>query len=306
MFNNIITVASQVVILFILIAVGFTCGKTGLLKNSSINGMANLILYIVTPAVIINSFTIEFQPEKFRYLIITAVLTGIIHVIGIIFVKFFIKTPDITKNSVMKFSAVFSNCGYMAIPLQSALLGNDGVFYGSMYIAMHNVVMWTWGCRAMSPEVKTSAKQIILNPGIISIIIGILLFVSPVKLPNVIASPIGHLAALNTPIPMIITGYHLSHSEIKLKDIQEYIPLLYRLIICPVILIFILFITGIRGTVAISCIIAASAPVAAAVSMFSEKYDRDTSLSAKLVSVSTLLSIITMSVIVGIAQSLLV
>lgn len=305
MINNILTVAQQVLILFILIFVGFVCGKTKLLKDTSVNGMANMILYIVTPAVIINSFQIEYQSQKLFFLLITIGITVLIHIINIALANLIIKEPDKNKSCVLKFSAVLSNCGYMALPLENALLGSDGIFYGSTFLAVFNIIIWTWGEGTMRGELKFSARQIFLNPGIIGTVVGLLLFFTSTKLPEVILTSIQHLASLNTPVPMIIIGYHLSHSKIELKNINEYIAVFYRLIACPVILLGLLLVFGIKGAPAISCIIAAGAPAAAAGTMFSERYNRNTALSATLVSVSTLLSVITMSVVVGIAQYLL-
>ena len=121
------------------------------------------------------------------------------------------------------------------------------------------------------------------------------------KLPQVISEPIGYLAALNTPLPMIVIGYHLASAGFNIKGAGTYAAIFVRLIISPLIMLGGLYLCGIRGTILVACVIAASAPCAAATTMFAEKFGGDTTLSAACVSITTLLSVITMPLIVALA-----
>ena len=305
MLENIFTVANQVVILFILIAIGAICRKTKLLGDNAVSSMTNLILYIVTPCVIINSYTREFKPDMLKGLLITAVAAIISFIINIILAHTLLHDKDSKRERVIRFSSVFSNCGYMSIPLQNAILGADGVFYGATYIAIFNIVLWTYGVRLMSGDKNSiSLKKIFINPGIIGTVLGLIVFLSPVKPLSTISEPIGHLAALNTPIPMLIIGYHLMGSGFKLKGFPVYLSMFLKLILFPSLMFSGLYLFGIRGTVLISSVTSVAAPVAAATTMFSDKFGGDTPLSAAMVSVTTLISIITMPLIIGIAMAL--
>ena len=80
-----------------------------------------------------------------------------------------VKDKEEARRRVLQFATVFSNCGYMALPLQSAILGQTGVFYGAAYIAVFNLVNWTYGLFLMGgSEVKFSIKKILINPGVIA------------------------------------------------------------------------------------------------------------------------------------------
>jgi len=109
------------------------------------------------------------------------------------------------------------------------------------------------------------------------------------------------LAALNTPIPMVIVGYHLANANLKIKGFNSYLSIFLRLVLSPALMLLGFSLFKISGAVAVACVIAASAPTAANTTMFSEKFGGDTNHSATMVSLTTLLSIITMSVVVGIA-----
>lgn len=302
MLLNILTVAKQVLILFILIGIGFATNKAKIFTGDSIKKLTNFMLYIVTPAVIINSFNRSMDSSMLRGLIIVFIVAFGAHMLNILFSFLIMHDKDKNREKVLRMSMIFSNCGYMSFPLQQAILGTDGVFYGAAYVAVFNVVVWTFGEMMMNKGAAFSPKKIILNPGIIGTAAGLIIFFSSVNLPEVVSAPISYLADLNTPVAMIIIGFHLANATFKIKGANEILSMLYRLIISPVIVAAIMLLAGIRGDVLIVCAIAASAPVAAVVTMFADKYNADTRLSASITSISTLVSVITMPVIVGIAQ----
>lgn len=302
MLENILTVGNYVLILFILIGVGFVCNKTKILTSSSLKEMTNLVLYIVTPCVIINSYQREFDKNMLRGLLITLAAALLSFAINILLTHLLVKDKDKRREKTLRFGAVFSNCGYMSLPLQEAMLGEIGVFYGATYIAVFQIMLWTYGVILMSGSIKSiSLKKIIINPGVLSTALGIVLYVFSISIPFTVLEPIKYLGSLNTPIPMVIVGYYLAQASLRLKGVSAYVSLVLRLIASPLIMIAILLCFGISGDIAIACTIAASAPVAAATTMFSEKFDGDTTLSATFVSITTILSIITMPLVVAVA-----
>ena len=304
MLENILTVGNQVFILFILIAIGFCCNKAKLFGDIAVKGMTNLVLYIVTPCVIINSFCREFNSQMLKGLLITVAVAIITYIIFILLSLVVIHDKDIKRERVLRFGSVFANCGFMSLPLQAAILGPDGVFYGAVYIAIFNITFWTYGVYLMSGDIKNvSGKKLILNPGIIGTILGMIVFFIPYELPTTLKTAISHMAALNTPVPMIVIGYHLAATGLKIKGVPVYLAMLLKLIIFPFIMLFGCLAFGISGTIMISLVISAASPIAAVTTMFSERFGQDTPLSASIVSISTLISIITMPIIIGIAMA---
>ncbi len=306
MLDNFITVGTQVLELFILITVGFICGKTKMLNDKTAKSITDIVLYIVCPCVIIENFIRPFETEMLGKLLITGAAALAIHIISIVvaMLVFHHKQPE--KGRVYRFAVIFSNCGYMSLPMQQAILGSDGVFFGAVYIVVFNIVMWTFGVWLSSGDKKSlSAKKILLNPCIIGMIIGFIIFLTSLPVPEIIEKPVSFLASLNTPLPMMIVGYYLSQSKITdaFKDGKGFVCVLFRLIIIPLLAFGGMMACGIRGTVLITCVIAASAPVAAATTMFAAKFDNDAKLSVNLVTLSTLLSVITMPLIVGFANT---
>ncbi len=305
MLENITLVATQVFVLFILMGVGFVSNKIKLLSEKTVSEVTSFVLYIVTPCVIINSFSRTFDKAYLKGLIITFFAAFASFFLNIIITRLVIRDKIKEKEKIARYGAVFSNAAYMAIPLQQALLGDDGVFYGAIYVAVFNIINWTYGVSLISSDKKyISLKKAIFNPGIVGTFFGILVFVMPFTLPNIIGRPIEYLAALNTPLPMVIIGYHLAESDFKIKGLSIYFSIAYRLIISPLLIMLLLYLIGVEKITMLSITIALSAPFAATTSMFSEKFGGDTKLAATTVSLTTLLTIITMPLIIGLAMNL--
>ncbi len=306
--DNFLTVANQVLVLFLLITVGFICGKIKYINDTVSEGLGKLVMYFSTPAVIISSFFRPFDSKMLKNLLISFAVAFAFHFIAFA-VSLLLKTKT-NDNRVARFAVVFSNAGYMSLPLQLALLGDEGSFYGSAYVVVFNIVVWTYGILLMGGKSqKLTAKKLIFNPGVISIIIGLILFLFNIAkyLPDAVQSAFTGVAALNTPLPMFIIGYHLSKAKIlsAFSEKKLYFPSFLRLIFAPAVCLLFLWVFRIEYTVAIAFIIAASAPVAAMTTIFAANFGEDTAFSVKTVTVTTLLSIITMPAFVALAQVIL-
>lgn len=307
MLESFIIVGTQVFILFILISLGFLGEKIKLIQKDGIKTLNNIMLYFVTPCVIINAFQRDFDPAMLTNLIWALLASVISHAICYALGYLFIHNKDEAKRKVNRFAVIFSNCGFMALPLLEALLGADGLFYGAGYLAVFNILVWSVGQYSIAKGISSfSIKNAFFNAGVLSSIVGLIMFFTSFKLPTLIASPVSFLAALNTPVPMLIIGFTIA--GLKFKDIinikSEAIVLLLRLIVAPFILLGVLYLIGFRGTLLIATIVSASTPVAAISTMFSIKYGIDESISSKLVAVSSLFSIATMTVVISIARTI--
>lgn len=305
MLSNALLVLSYVIILFVLIGIGFVSNKIKLISSNGIKDLTNLVLYIVTPCILINSYQREFNSEMLVGLGYTVLASFISFVINILISHLVVRDKDKRREKTLVFGSVFSNCGFMSLPLQNAILGSEGVFYGATYVAVFQIMIWTYGVILMSGDMKNiSWKKVLINPGVLGTVAGIIIFIFSIKIPFVISEPISFLAALNTPIPMIIVGYRLADASLKIKGAGSWISIILRLIISPIIMIGILYFMGISGAIMVACTVAAAAPCAANTTMFAEKFGGDVGLSSAMVSITTLLSVITMPVIVALSMIL--
>ena len=155
-----------------------------------------------------------------------------------------------------------------------------------------------------------------LNPGIIGVALGLIIFTSPlylhvgetsgIRLPSILAEAISAMSALNLPLPMLMVGYYLGKADLfaAFRDGWAYVCMSLRLLAFPLITLGVLYVCGVRGNVLTVSVIGACAPVGATTTIFSAKFGHDTELSVRLVALSTLLSMATMPLIVGLTQML--
>lgn len=207
---------------------GLCAGRLKLLNTGAVKCMADVVLYVAFPCVIVQSFMRRFEPSMLRGLLAAGAAAFAIHAVSILVAHLVFRDKDEARRRVLRFCTVFSNAGYMALPLQSALLGETGVFYGAAYVAVFNLVLWSYGLVTMSGDKKgLSGKKLLLNPGVIGLAAGLLVFLLSIPVPEVLAAPIRHLAALNTPVPMLIIGFYLAQTNLSaaLRDGRSYIAI---------------------------------------------------------------------------------
>ena len=313
MVASFITVVQQVIILFVLISIGFGLTKKKLFSEKTIAELTTFILYLVTPCVIIESFNRPFDADMLNAFLLSFLAAIVVHVLSTVIAFLFIRDRDKNAQTIFRFGVVFSNCAFMALPLQQALLGSEAVFYGSSFIAVFNLFVWTHGYGIMKtdPENKGQKKsgqmifsqliKTLLNPGIASVFLGLFLFLTSTKLPFFIQKPIQYLAALNTPLPMIVIGFYVA--SVKdfsiLKDKKMFLASFLRLIFIPLLSLALFYAAGIRGVLLSSLIISASTPVGATLVMFSIKFNKDAKKAGAFVAFTTLVSVLTMPIIIA-------
>ena len=303
-----ITVFTQVSVLMLMIAVGFIAAKTGIMTEAGAACCTDIALIIATPCVIIKSLARRFDAAVMKSLLLAIALTLLVQVLMITLGTLLLRSKDLRRQRTLRFGSIFANCGFMSLPLQEVMLGADGTLYGSAYVIMFNLVVWSYGVYLISGDKRyIQPKKLFVNPGIAGLLIGLIIFVFSVPVPRVLSSTVNYLAAIYTPLPMLIIGYHLSKTNVlkAFKDIKCIAAVILRLLVYPLVSLGILYLLGVRGTLLVSVIISLSAPVAAVTTMFSSKFGGgDTALSVDMVSLSTVLSIITMPAVITLAQIL--
>lgn len=307
MLQNFLIVSQQVLVLCCLMALGFICNKIHWLDAKAVKSITNIVLFFVTPCVIIDSFSRDVDPSLISGLIVAAVIAFFTFGFSIAFAHLCIKDKDKDIERVYRYASIFGNCGFMALPLEHAVLGDIGTFYGTAFIAMFNLIVWTYGVWLMSGDkANIKAKALLTNPGLIGTVIGILLLVTGFRFPLVISTTIGYMADLNTPLPMIVIGYYLGNLSVKkiVSNKKQYLIAFYRLLLIPGVMLVIMHFAKVDPVVMVVSTIAASAPTAANTAMFATLYDKDAELGAQLMSVTTLLSLITLPLLVALAQTL--
>ena len=241
------------------------------------------------------------------------------HIIFYIIAKqMFKKSPDNLRR-VLQFGIVFANAGYMGIPVINDILGPEYTIYVTVYIIWFNVFGFSLGRLIYTDDKKyISVKEIFLNPAVIPIVIGLLIYVT--GLGGTLLSCVGGNGFINqavtifynvltmlknmvAPVSMMVIGARLADTSFKglWRDKNVYIFSIMRLLLFPLIIFIILralfAFNIIDKTVMTIVLVLASTPAAALTTMFAELYDGDSAYAGKLVALTTLLSVITMPLV---------
>ena len=309
--QNFLIVAQQVGILFALISIGAICRWTKLIGPFSVRGIVNVLIWLVTPCLIIDVFQRPFNSAALTQLALAFLIVIALHLTLIALTYLTVRTKDERTAPVLRLSIVFSNAGFMGIPLEQAVFGDEGVFFGIVYVATFNLVIWSWGL--MTARGKSAAPhaftQAFINPGTIGLALGLAFFLASLRLPAVLSTPVHMLSELNTPLAMLVIGYYLAGAHLKALATNHaaHLAAALRLLLAPLLLTAALFPfrAFLNHTMMLSLVTAASAPVAAMVTMFAAKFNRDVDLSVGMVSGTTLASIFTMPIVIAFAMSIL-
>lgn len=294
-------VTNQVIIMFLLIILGYVITKLKLVTKGGSKELSNILVMVVTPCVLIKSYSKEFEPALAWGLFKCLIFSIVIHILAIVIANIMIKKNETSRYRIERFSVVYSNCGFMAIPLLQAALGAEGVFYGSAYLVVFTVLSWSHGLFLFTADKKSlSVVKILTAPGVVGIMIGMVLFLTGLRFPSTISTAIDYMSGLNTPIAMILLGVFLSDVNFKRAFMNRklYLISFLRLIAVPVIAILIGRLFNLEDNLLVATIITAACPCATLSALYAAKYDMDASYASELVSINTLMSIVTIPVIV--------
>lgn len=300
-------VIKKIIEMFIILLVGALIYKVKIIDDVSTKHLSNVLLMLVSPLLIVESYQIDFNKELL-YGLLWALLASFLTFLFMIIVSEFLFHGDRNRSSVEKIAVSYSNSGFIGIPLISGVLGDKGVFYMTAYITIFNVLLWTHGVLLMGDsEGLKGAWKNFLSPAIIAVMVGIILFLFQLRLPQFIENPLEMIASMNTPLGMIVAGANLAQGNIlkSLKNKRFYYLSFIKLIVYPLAGLVILWLLPLDFEVAFTVFIAVACPAGASVIMFAQRYDKDAYYASEIFVITTLLSAVTLPLLSIIAIGVL-
>ena len=290
--------AQQVAELFILMGLGALGAKTGLLRPEGKQTLSNLLVNLVVPAMIINSYRMDFSPEILRNLLAAFALSTLSILLGLVITLLFTARNKDSRTPIFRFACVFSNAGYMGLPLISALFGSEGLLYASAYFTIFNFLLWTLGYSIVSgsSDPKKVAGSLLHCPAIYAIVVGLVLYLFQIPLPTLITQPMELLGNMNTPLSMLITGMLIASGDLRriLTDKHIWELTVVRMFFIPVLTIAAFAALGLfrYGMATQVVLLLECCPAAAITSVFAVQFRHDEQFAAGSVVLTTLLSIL--------------
>lgn len=306
-----ILLAQQIAQLFLILIMGYAVVKAGLLKASDSKVLSVLMVYLVCPCMILNAFQIEDTPDIRRGLVYAMIVAAAMHVVLLAFTAL-LRRP-LKLDVVEQVNTIYSNAGALVIPLVQALLGSEYVIYSCAFIIVQTVLIWTHANACLQGSFSFQWKKLLENVNILAILAGMLLYLTHWQLPGMLQNTVTNMGSMIGPIGMLLAG--MAIAERPLKKVfctkRNYLVAVLRLLVCPLVILLLLWVCRAQTFVAdgknilMTVYLAAITPACATTTSMAQLYDRDAAHSSALYVLTTLLSIITMPVMIGLFDLLL-
>lgn len=294
----------QMIVLFFLMLVGFFVRKKEFITDTTCKHLSWIVVNVANPALIISGSVNSngsIHGEELLRILALAVSIFII-MIALSWLLPFLLRVDKSDWGLYSVMLIFSNIGFMGFPLIQALYGSEALLYAAVFQIPFNILIYTYGVIALqnedSSKNKMSFKKIV-NIGTICCVIALVLSQCNIPIPIYVKSIVTHLSNLTAPLSMMVIGASMVHIPMKslCKDLRLMIFTLIKLIVLPVIFLFILK-TIISNEMLLGvCMVMIATPVASMTAMLAQQYEGNYELASKGVALSTILSVITMPVV---------
>lgn len=309
-----IVIFQQMMVLFGMMLVGFFCYKWDWIDDHSYGKLSKIVVNILNPLLVIDGVLGKSRDGSFHNLLTNLVMVILYFVFLIIISIPVVKIirPEKENIGVYRLMMIFSNVGFMGIPVISALYGSDVIIYIVFYMLGYNFLLYTYGIILARSSAKPAYAEnhnsngsfkenlkAIINPGTIAGIIAIILFVCKIQVAAPMTSFIKYLSQCVVPFSMILIGASMAQQELKtiFKDVRMYWFLLIRLILIPVIMALCVRNLPIDSQILGVFILMLAMPVGSIVVLVAMEQGADSACCTRGSVISTLLSIITIPVI---------
>ena len=299
---------NQIIQLFIMIFMGFIIVKAKLLKAEDSKILSVIVLYLIIPCVIINAFQVNYTKDTVQGLLITLAASVFTQIILLIVIS--VSGKFLHLNEVEIASIYYSNSGNLIVPIVTFILGKEWVLYGCVFMSVQLVFIWTHCKKIISRESTYDWRKIVLNINMISIAIGIILFLTRIHLPAIINNTLSAVGSMIGPASMIVTGMLFAGMNFKqiFANKRVYFVSFFRLIIVPVIALFLIKCSQLStfssngNKLMMIVFLAIITPSASTVTQMCQVYGNDSQYASAINVVTTLLAIVTMPLMVMLFQ----
>lgn len=292
-------IGERIIIMFIILLIGFFCYKKGLITKQGTKQLSVVELNLVNPILIFMSYQKDYDSAMTHNLIWAFILSALSYAVAIALSYVFISKKQ-KSFSVERFSIIYSNCGFIGIPLINGLFGAEGVLYLTAYITFFNFLVWTHGLMTMKEKIDfSSALKALKAPSVIAIFLGLIFYFTRLSLPTVPAQALQYISDMNTPLAMIIAGATAAQTNILcvFRKPRNYLICFYKLLAIPLIAFLVIRLFNVPSIVCTTLTVAAACPVATTGIMFAITLNKDSEKCSELFTMSTLLSLLTLPLV---------
>lgn len=300
---DIIMITYQMLALFLLLVTGYVAYKVHVTNDEAIRNLTTLVLNVSLPAQILISFlSNRGKVSNMTLLEVTGISLFCYIIYFLVGVLFVIVTRAPKKQwGTYIFMLLFGNVGFMGYPVIQAVFGIDAMIYAVVFNVMFNFIVYSFGIMLIGGNKAGKFNpKMLLNAPMITALISLVLFFTPVPVPEYLNDALNYLGNLTTPLAMIILGGTIAKMNLKelFDDWRIYVFTVFRLVLMPIAVLVAMNLLHeqqylIRGT----AVVLAATPVATNATMLAIQYDGDVQLVSKGIFFSTVLSVVSIPIV---------
>lgn len=296
----------QMLVLFFMMMTGFVCYKKHFVDDNGYKNISSIIVNILNPLLIVSGVLNKEAVYSGKIIGENILLVGVLFLILIIVSLIYIKLTRIPKKqaSSYRLMLIFSNLGFMGIPLVSEVYGAKAIIFVAFYILGYNILIYTYGIYLASKDNEEISSHFewkkLFNPGVAACVVAIILFAFKITVPKFIGSFVNYMGNASVPFSMMAIGISLANA--KLKDVFMNARLLFfaaaKMLIIPIICILIMKNFGFDSEAFGIFALMLSMPVGSIVTLIETEYGgKDSSISSSGIALTTVLSMITIPIV---------
>ena len=287
--------------ILLMLGIGFFLRKKEIVTVEIRKGLSALLINVVLPCTVILSFMNDsiVNPDLLMTCLLAVVISAIIQTVSIIASKFLFNRYEKMDANVLTYGMIVSNSAFIGIPIIQSIYGSEAVMFASVFQIPIIVTMWTIGLALFKPiDHKHALKSVIRNPSVVAVLIGFIIMLTGIKFPIFITKTISSIASCTTAISMFVVGSILADIEWNnLLDKKVLFFCSIRLIAYPFIVFIVLTFVNAPTLIKAIAVIMTGMPAGSTAAILAEQYGCDAKFAAKLILVSTALSVITIPIL---------
>lgn len=296
-------VASLVLPVFAIIVTGWLAGELGYLSRSLADALVHFAYNVAMPALLI--VTIAQEPARnlleWRFLVAFGGGSLLCFVLVFLAVRAGGK-HDVAGSTIYGMAAAMTNTGFVALPILHAIYGQPAVLPAAVATVFVAAVMFPITVILLEKRGGPSAhpaglvKQIVLNPMVLSTLIGLAWAVSGLPLPAPVAAYLNMIAAALTPCALFAIGLGLSVEGLRSNLTASFALAAVKLVIMPLIVYGLCAVLGLNPLYTVAAVVCAAVPTAKTVYVLAHEHKVEEALVAATVSITTMMSVGTLLV----------
>ena len=319
---NIGIIFGQMLVLLAMMAVGFFCYKKNWVSDETAGHLSKLVVNVFNPILVVNGVLGQNSVDAGNSVAWNSMFIVAYFVLLMVVGSFLpaLLRPEAKHKSIYRLMTIFSNVGFMGIPVIKSIFGDGAMIYVAFYILGYNIMLYTVGMflaqkagaeeqevrNTLALEKKSGVAEFfkrLINPGVVAALFAVVIFAFGIQLPEPVLTFCDYMGNTTIPLSMIMIGISMAQANVKevFTDWRIYVFILLRMIALPIAVTF-----ALKGVVAAYAIdpvvfgvfvVELGMPVGSIIVMMTRECGADAAYCTRGVVLSTLASIITIPLI---------